>query len=569
MVDGSRVDRQPSGEKNTNTKLEKVSDNKMRIKAINDKAQPLELQSATSKRGTKSRKRRKGKGKKARKAVEQSVSFTVSELLENSQPPKEDNSQSEDVITSPDSGTEFSSDESSDSNNEVETLAISETTNFELNEIYEAIDSINKLCLEPIKMEIRKDYIETKARGAAAEGSNEHRYSADINIVLSSRKDTAADTVYMSIGKEPSGDEFALRVENVTDSSEPITPKDSFSCCNLFNFRRIDSDVTRDSVRSLDNITTPSKTSDDKADSSAAPGMCELNLSLQSPNGSVNVNSNAFKNTLFECVYCPCGDDQNIDDVCGSHSDISCFDELSIKSMSSVTRRQSNTSFKTDRSFKSIMTDKSVTSIKSVKSDRSNRSVRSIKSFKSDSSRQSIKSVNSVKSITSIKSNRSDKSINSRQSVTSLKSVKSDNSAKQPGSVAAESAENQESKDAALQQDQTPYCGRTLFYSFHGQGNRAFSRSDSNLTLPYPIKDPRSMNPLNLGFDSVASLHKSMNAPSEVIIKAPVTIGGSVCFRSRVDKCVLSEDKFITDSVFQINWLNTRKTRRKRSLLQC
>ncbi|UKK00685.2 hypothetical protein MACK_000759 [Theileria orientalis] len=538
MVDDSRVDRLPSGEKKTNKKLEEVSNNKMRSKGVHDKKQQLELPSGILKRGSKSKRRRRAKAKKSEKTVKHTVEFAVAELMEKSGSSKGDNSESEGLNTSPECGTEFSSDETSDSNNEEEALAISETTNFELNEIYDAIDSINKLCLDPIKMKIKKDYIETKNKGTVIETNDEHRYNADINIILSSRKDTTADTVYMSIGKDQSNeDDFTLKVENITDTSEPDTPKESLICCNLFDFRKMDSDITKDSVRSLDNLTTPSKTSDDKTDSSTPPGMCEVNLSLKNPNVRVDVNASAFDNSNFEYGDSISHDDENIDSILESESEVrSCSVERSTKSASS---RKSSMSNRSNRSGKS---------------GRSSRSGRSGKSNMSN---------------TSNKSNRSSMSNKSNKSGRSDRSGHSGKSSHKSGSYTDECSENQESKELADIHDQTPYYGRTLFYRFHSHGNRTFSRSNSNIAYPIPIKDPSCLSPYNLGFDSVASLHKSLNAPSEIIIKPPVTIGNSVSFRSKVDKCVLSEDKFITDSVFQINWLSTKKTHRKRSLLQC
>ncbi|UKJ88287.2 hypothetical protein MACJ_000731 [Theileria orientalis] len=496
MVDGSKVDRLPSGEKNTESKLEKVSNNKTNTNEIHDKTLQLELPSRILKNSTKGKRRRKMKGKKSDKTVKQSVSFTVAELIEKSESSKEDSYESDGLNTSPECGTEFSSDKTSDSNNEQETLAISETTNFELNEIYDAIDSINKLCMNPIKMKIKKDYIETKCNATTTENTDERIYNADINIVLSSRKDATADTVYMSIGKEQSDDdEFKLRVENITDTSGPVTPKDSFACCNLFDFRKMDSDITKDSVRSLDKITTPSKTSDDKTDSSTPQGMCEVELSLKNPNVNVNVKASAYDNSNIEHSDSLCYDDENMDSMCESGYEVgSYYHEGSVKS---ETSNQSNIS------------------------DISNIGGNFCKSSKKSSS------------------------------------------------VTDDCSENQELNEVDDIQDKTPYYGRTLFYRFHSHGNRTFSRSNSNISYPFPIKDPSCLSPYNLGFDSVASLHKSLNAPSEIIIKPPVTIGNSVSFRSKVDKCVLSEDKFITDSVFQINWLSTKKTRRKRSLLQC
>uniref|UniRef100_A0A3B0N229 Uncharacterized protein n=1 Tax=Theileria annulata TaxID=5874 RepID=A0A3B0N229_THEAN len=119
-----------------------------------------------------------------------------------------------------------------------------------------------------------------------------------------------------------------------------------------------------------------------------------------------------------------------------------------------------------------------------------------------------------------------------------------------------------------LDDNNNPIYSRTLFYRFY----EPFTEYDYNFNSSnqHSFNPPytKCSSPSKLGFDSVESLNNSLNAPCEIIIKPPVSIGRSISFRSNVCKSVLSKDRFISGTVFQINWFNPRR-KKSRSFLTC
>ncbi|GIX63067.1 phosphate starvation, putative [Babesia caballi] len=110
--------------------------------------------------------------------------------------------------------------------------------------------------------------------------------------------------------------------------------------------------------------------------------------------------------------------------------------------------------------------------------------------------------------------------------------------------------------------------GRVLFYGYHGPNNQYMH------TVKHPdfrYTEECTVTPQELGFDSVESLNRSLNAPSEVIVKPPACFGGPVFFRGNVAKSMLCRQDYMVNTVFQINWRENqiRRKRQSESCWQC
>ncbi|KAK2196837.1 hypothetical protein BdWA1_002086 [Babesia duncani] len=118
-----------------------------------------------------------------------------------------------------------------------------------------------------------------------------------------------------------------------------------------------------------------------------------------------------------------------------------------------------------------------------------------------------------------------------------------------------------------VQQGDFPNPGRTLFYGYY----KPF-RGQTEYTPPnyerYKMTRDCQVPSRELGFDSVEAFNRSLNAPSEVIIKTPCSLGGYVAFKENLAKSLLNQKQWIANTVFQINW-NKHQKRLKRSWAPC
>ncbi|EAN34155.1 hypothetical protein TpMuguga_01g00917 [Theileria parva strain Muguga] len=369
-----------------------------------DKRNLSRASSGKIKNGRNKRKRRRIKG--SNKTIRRDVTVLIEELKGEIHPKSElESLDSLDTLSDLDASQSFEL-----SRNDFD-HSLSLNTKKELDEIYEAIDELNKLCIEPIKVKLKKDYVKIKKSNKDPENSvndkvevaEDLRYSADINIVLSSRKRGETDADADVDTEENTSNDFSLIVEPASDESISGDNSGSALIAPSNNLNLQISHFSSDSVRTLDN--------------------------------SDNTDSNNKKGNITG------EDDPSNPDTTGRSGD------------------------------------------------------------------------------------------------------------------------NLEKN--------SPFYSRTLFYRFHEPSfyydyyYNSFVPNHSNLEY---TKCP---SPSSLGFDSVNSLNNSLNAPSEIIIKPPVSIGKSISFRSNVCKSVLAKDRFISDTVFQINWFNLSRRRKSKSFLPC
>ncbi|GFE54044.1 hypothetical protein BaOVIS_014480 [Babesia ovis] len=141
-----------------------------------------------------------------------------------------------------------------------------------------------------------------------------------------------------------------------------------------------------------------------------------------------------------------------------------------------------------------------------------------------------------------------------------------------PGKYETEERHNDKAADSSeitcenLMSNQVPR-ERILFYGFYGNRCKNY---DMKRPLEFRHTSRCTVTPQELGFDSAESFNRSLNAKSEIIVRPPVTLGGPVFFRANVAKSVLCSQRFITNTVFQINWYENSLLRKRRaSCLGC